>query len=237
MLPFPLYHGTSTLFLRSIIESGLAGVNPVKDQGILPFAKELLPIVKKTLGEEESFMVKVDGYERIVNQVKTEGGFNFQHGDTYVSPSIATASRYACNSRFGSEIFSYSIEFLEELVRRNIPGVTDDLYTRYRDIFSMLYIYPAPILIRVNKISESNLLDEHGNCPKNQILDLKKYKEMKDIPLNVIGQQMNFRIKNSIKADDLDVFLLCVTKYNQIDPDFNAYPIDKNNINLYESHV
>jgi hypothetical protein len=233
MLPFPLYHGTSTLFLGSIIKNGLGGGNPIEELDILSFAQDLLPIAQKVLGHEDDFMHKVGIYERMTNQTQTAGNFNYQHGDTYLSPSIETASRYACNSRYGSEIITYSLDLLEEIIRRNIAGVKCDLYEKYRSIFSLLDMSPAPILIKVECAKENVLLDEHGKCPKEQIMELINYKEQGKSLFDALGQQMNFRLKNAIEIEDCEIFLLSVLEYNQISPKFDAYPISKKSYNLH----
>ena len=41
-LSIPLYHGTSTLFVDSIANHGLGGMNPVKEWSLLELAKEVL---------------------------------------------------------------------------------------------------------------------------------------------------------------------------------------------------
>ncbi len=61
--------------------------------------------------------------------------------DTYLSPSSATAVRYAVNKRFGSELLSYTLDFLDELVRRKVPGIVDGLYQRYPHIYDLLTQY------------------------------------------------------------------------------------------------
>ena len=41
-LSIPLYHGTPTLFVDSIANHGLGGMNPVKEWSLLELAKEVL---------------------------------------------------------------------------------------------------------------------------------------------------------------------------------------------------
>lgn len=67
---------------------------------------------------------------------------NFQHGETYLSPSRLTAIRYAANKRYGSELLSYTLYFLNELIRLEVDGVQDKLYRAYPHIFE------KPIFLR-----------------------------------------------------------------------------------------
>ena len=78
--PLPLFHGTSTLFLDSIVQSGLGGVNPVVEWRILEFAREIYPVVKQHLSHEDGFRVKAQSFSFMVEQ--RSAATNFQHGDT-----------------------------------------------------------------------------------------------------------------------------------------------------------
>ena len=101
---FPLYHGTSSLFLDSIIKVGVGGTNPIADWGVLEFAKELYPLVEQHLSHVDGHMAKCASFKLMVQQ-KSEA-LNFQHGDSYLSPAKSTAIRYAVNNRYGSEMLT-----------------------------------------------------------------------------------------------------------------------------------
>lgn len=85
---------------------------------------------------------------------------NFQHGDTYLSPAPITAIRYAADNRYGSELLTYTLDLLNELVHLKIAGVCDKLYRAYPHIFEKLDVSPAPLLIRVDDISPTALVAE-----------------------------------------------------------------------------
>src|SRR5262245_62044800 len=131
-LQIPLFHGTSTLFLDSIIDSGLGGINPVTEWKILELAKAIYPLVKEHIAHENDWMCKASSFGSMVEQ--KSAAMNFQHGDTYLTPAFRTAVRYAVDKRFGSELLSYTLDFLDELLRRKIPGVANDLYQQYRQL-------------------------------------------------------------------------------------------------------
>jgi len=57
-LPIPLYHGTSSLFLESIISLGLGGCNPIAEWKVLEFAQVIYPLVEEHLAQLNEFMVK-----------------------------------------------------------------------------------------------------------------------------------------------------------------------------------
>jgi hypothetical protein len=149
-LPIPLYHGTSTLFLRSIIKSGLGGADPIADWSVLEFARLIYPLVEQHLSAQADFMLKVQSFKFMVEQ--KSAGMNFQHGETYLSPSLSTAVRYAANKRLGSEFLTYTLDFLTELIRLKVAGVTDRLHQAYPQIFEKLDISPAPLLVQAENL-------------------------------------------------------------------------------------
>src|SRR5438445_10259867 len=100
-------------------------------------------------------MAKAQSFGFMVEQ--KSAGMNFQHGDTYLSPASSTAVRYAVNKRFSSELLSYTLDFLDELLRRKVPGVASDLYQRYPRIFDLLTIFAAPLLIEVSAVPTTDL--------------------------------------------------------------------------------
>lgn len=53
--PVTLYHGTSSIFLPSILENGLGGINAVKEWGILELAREIFPYVEENFKDDYRF--------------------------------------------------------------------------------------------------------------------------------------------------------------------------------------
>ncbi len=96
----------------------------------------------------------------MVDQVAA--AMNFQHGETYLSAASDTAVRYAVNKRVGSELISYTLDFLQELLRHRVPGIRDDLYKEYPLVFNLLNISAAPILVELTSVSTEDLAAEDG---------------------------------------------------------------------------
>lgn len=99
-LTIDLFHGTSTLFLDSIVQNGLGGINPISQWNVLELSKEVLELSEEHLKENEIYVIKSFSFRKMTEQ-SNEGMFNFQHGQTYLSPSRDTASSYAINKEFG----------------------------------------------------------------------------------------------------------------------------------------
>jgi hypothetical protein len=220
----PLYHGTSTLFLKGILESGLGGDNPIQSWGVFDFVEELWPLVEKHLAKEDEFMLRADTFSRMVSQ--TSSAMNFQHGDTYLSPSQTTAARYASNKPYGSEILSYALEFLEELVRRKVDGVTDKLYQRHPKIFGFMDLSPAPLIIEVVSCPAEWLVTENGQNASEQVEQITDFWNSDKKMLEIIGQQMNFRLTNAIEVEGLRIWLLNVLQCSNHNPDYQKFLLD-----------
>ena len=160
-LTVDLYHGTSTLFLDSIVSNGLGGINPVKDWNLLELSKEVYDLSVEHLQGTQLFQVSSLAFKLMTEQ-KNSGSFNFQHGDTYLSASKITAANYAISKRYGSEILTYTIDFLKELLTLNIPYVKQELYRKYSGVFELIEANPFPLLIQLSNVNTSSLLNEHG---------------------------------------------------------------------------
>lgn len=221
MLQLSLYHGTSTIFLDGIIKYGLGGMNPISGWKVLELAKEINPLVQQHFTEQ--YALKAATFQKMVDQ--SCGNWNFQHGDTYLTPSQKTAIRYAVTEKYGSELLTYTLFFLDELVRINAPGVCDDLYQRYRTAFNTLDINPAPLLIKLGAAPIRSLASEHGG-DATEVLKRMEVTASEDPDIfEVLHQQDNFRLCSPVPLSDLEVFLINVTRFNAYEPEYTLYPV------------
>lgn len=221
ILPAPLYHGTSTLFLSGIAESGLGGKNPLAEWKVLDFARALLPLVQEHFSRDQTWMQKAQSFSLMAQQLSAQ--MNFQHGDTYLTPARGTALRYAVNKRFGSELLTYSLDFLQELLVRKVEGVADRLYQQFPQIYKFLDISCAPLLIEAQRVRTSDLLDELGHDAEHNIgrmCDvLRDDAEMAESLL----QQTNFRLRTPIQIAQLTFWLVNVRRWHPLQPDCSLH--------------
>ncbi len=222
-IPFPLYHGTSTLFLSGIVEFGLGGANPIADLRLLEFARKLYPLVQQHLAPLDDYMVKVGSFESMVEQKSS--AMNFQHGQAYLSPSRETAVRYAANNPYGSELLSTTLELLRGLVRLDVPGIRDALYQEYPQIFAKLDISAAPILVRVDDVPSDALLTEGGHDPSKSIDMLTNLIASDRDVYQAMSQQTNFRLTRPMAAEQLRFWLIDVRKWHVAFPKYALYSV------------
>ena len=223
-LTIDLYHGTSTLFLDSIIQNGLGAINPVNEWKLLELSKEVYALSEQYLKETKLFQVSSYSFKRMTEQ--TNGGsFNFQHGDTYLSPSKQTAARYAINKRYGSEMLTYTIDFLKELLSLDIQYVKSDLFRKYPKIFGLIEANPSPLLIQVSNVSITSLLSEHGDDPQANLEEVKQMMNESEDFFDTALQQTNFRVVAPMPLADLRFWLINVQKWNPLSPQYNLYEL------------
>ena len=223
-LPYPLFHGTSSLFLSGIADTGLGGKNILAEWRVYEFSQALLPYVDAHLATDEGWMVKAQSFRFMVHQ--RTGAMNFQHGDTYLSPSKQTAIRYAVNKKFGSELLTYCLDLLQELLSRKVPSVADSLYMQFPKLFGLLDISSVPILIEAQRVPVNYLLDEKGGDPAKNIGRINRF--IKDCPENTsaVLQQTNFRLKNLIPVGQLHAWLINVQKWDPFRPEYTLHTVD-----------
>ena len=162
----PLYHGTSTLFLEDILTHGLGAKDPLTELNLFQFIADLHPLIEAHLSGTTMYRNKTPGLVRMMAQ--SSGGLNYQHGESYLSTSKDTAIGYTVNKSHGSELLSYALNFLQELVNLKLPAVNKDLYQKYKQVFALLDISPAPILIQADGVPTSSLLTEGGTIRKRR---------------------------------------------------------------------
>src|SRR6185436_6009388 len=226
LLTIDLYHGTSTLFLDSIIQYGLGGINPVFEWNILELSKKVYELSEQYLKETRLFKVSSFSFKKMTEQ-SNNGTFNFRHGDSYLSPSQETACRYAINKEYGSEILTYTINFLKELLNQDIPYVKGELFRKFPKIFGLIEAKPSPLLIQIKNINADSLLTEHGDKPKHNFNRLQEYmREGKNL-FDTLSQQINFRLTKPISPDNLKFLLINVQKWDNYSPEFNLYEISE----------
>ena len=215
LLTVPLFHGTSTLFIDSILKKGLGSINPLKELNLFDFGNELLLLIEKYLSETEFYKLNIDSYNKIIEQ-SIDGKLNFQHGNTYLAAVEKTAVSYALTNQYGSEFLSFTMKFLDELLNKEI--LIQNLREKYFKVFELINMKPTPILIKVENISKNSLLNEYGDSAENNLIKMDSLigeKWRYDIRLD----QCNFRLNSPISINNLTVYNIT----NGLVEPFNSY--------------
>jgi hypothetical protein len=223
ILPFPLFHGTSTAFLEDIRSLGLGAKDPLAEIGLYEFVKDLMPIIDANLKGMAIYEARRQSFGLMAEQ--KIAAMNFQHGQTYLSPSKKTAIRYAVNKRYGSELLSYSLVFLQLLLDLEVPGVASELYQRHPAVFRFLDISPSPMLVRADDVPLASLLTENGKDTAGSVERLLQLWETGEKQLEEFGQQTNFRLINPLAASQTKLWFVNVTEWNSFTPKYTLYDL------------
>lgn len=201
-LSIPLYHGTSTVFLESIMRSGLGGA---RDSRV--FDLEILRRLSCALdryGDTSEWWVKNSFIvELMLDQKVSPSGFNFRHGGVYLSPCRQTAQSYASSNKFGSELITTIYETFEALAaidcseaNRIIPGDQP-----LRAIFSER---GKSIVLCVKNINPALLQTEVGGDAREQLNRLNHTLANGD-DLDSCCQQHGFVLDGIVDPSDLEL--------------------------------
>ncbi len=223
VIPFPLYHGTSTAFLEDIRKLGLGAKDPLAEIGLHGFVKDLLPIIDANLKGVAIYEARRQSFGYMAEQ--KSAAMNFQHGQTYLSPSKKTAIRYAVDKRYGSELLSYSLVFLQLLLDLEVPGVASELYQRHPAVFRFLDISPSPMLVRADHVPLDALMTENGKDTVSSIERLLQLSEKGGKHLEEFGQQTNFRLISPLSVRQTKLWFINVTEWNPFTPKYALYDL------------
>lgn len=207
-LPFSLYHGTSTIFLKSILENGLGGINPIEEWKVLELAKEVFELSSEHLYDYAPFQKRRYSFENMVYQ--RTGGMNWQHGETYLSSTASKATSYATSNWMGSEILTNTADFLKELIKRNIPEAVNKLYREYPEVFKLLETSPSALLIEISGLTPEDLKSENGAEAMQDLECVMKNQELdeQEDPLF-----KNFRLTRKIGLDKMKIYMINVLEW------------------------
>ena len=217
-LSIPLFHGTSTALLTSIESHGLGGGDPVSALDAVACLNALSSLAEVALSRDEWWASEADCIHRMCAQSISAAGFNFRHGQTYVSASELTAVRYAITNCVGSELLSTCIELRERVAHfpnKRLAAIE----FQYRDLFSLSEGNPRPLLLRLDGVRTEQLLSETGGPPNDVLASIES---LASIGLPEALQGHNFILSTPLPIGALRAFEIDVSPG---DPSFPKYSL------------
>lgn len=199
MFVIPLYHGTSSIFVDSILEHGLGAKNPVRELGVHSFFKHAYEVYEQLFADDPSKFV----YERIMNQ-----SIHFQHGAVFLSPSRDTAARYALSNKYGSELLSEAVILYDRTGKRD-PNRLSDPEFRDSPVIQLLDEKPQPVLVEVSDVPVKSVVEEQTGGDAKPIIKIIQsiFDETDDLEFaQTLCQQQNFRLIEPVAASQLKVY-------------------------------
>lgn len=202
ILKIPLFHGTSTLFEESIRRYGLGGVNPIKHYSVREFVCEAYKICDEVYSGDEKWEAFKFSPRLLIDQESFNDHVNFQHGDTYLTPSRQSAVSYALTNKFGSELLSMGAR-LVDLIKGRRPELISQSPLNNSPVMSLISSDSQPILVTIQDIPVNILLSESGNAPDEQIQSVKTLWSLIYDGKSVVN--INFRLCGIISQSLLEV--------------------------------
>jgi hypothetical protein len=185
MVPFPLYHGTSSHY-RDLFRPGTTPSSWAHTEAALA-------LIRGAWAELKSLGIEPDPYARAVLAQRSDH-MNWQHGELFVTPSQSSAVRYAgTGAAYGGELMMFCKDALERLRQADasralrVPGV--ELLSRFLEGGG------TPLLIEITNVRAADLLPEIAG--KNVADALSGLARLNDKMRDLMGQQTNFRLKTN----------------------------------------
>lgn len=201
-LIIPLYHGTSSFFLPSICENGLGGINPIEQTNARAFFEEIFKLCDVALAGDEDWEACKFAPELLRDQENNGDSANYQHGDTYLSPSRASAVGYALTNRYGSELIS-NAHRLFSLVQDRQPKLLGCSELVHHPLMNIFNYDHKPIILKICNMPISILASESGGSPEKTLDSLQIFLPFVNLTRMVFNS--NFRLLHPVPYTECEV--------------------------------
>jgi hypothetical protein len=229
-----LFHGTSSVYLKSIEKHGLGGINVLGELRSYEFLEMLIEIAERNGSVEEYPQLYL--CRRIAKQEENPGFSSlgaWQHGDAYLTSCQNRAINYALRS--GRRTFG---EFLNETnrllvaINNKCPGLLDADEIQKHLTYNFLTQPPLPIrpmVIVLENIPLEYLAGEN-NEPINEYIERegikKQLADSKDkTKLLDTVHGASFRLTQPIMTEDIKIIFLPEEANSSMEWDWN--PVDE----------
>jgi hypothetical protein len=178
----PIFHGTTSLFIESIIENGLGGKDPLTTLRARETFTELFELGENQLGNDPFWIESRKKLTPLARQEYLGGNFSFQHGESYLTPIRECALDYATTSRLGGcELLYYMHILIKQLMYKQVDGIE---YVVSQELVDILTTDHKPVLITLNHLPKISVATETGVCLEEQIATFDKY-YLAGTPVNI----------------------------------------------------
>jgi hypothetical protein len=184
-LPFPVYHGTSSLFLESIKNNGLIKEYVVKNYKALELIEILYDTINNSSIKEKpewlSPIIGIKSYFREkVEEILEQDSRHYQHSDLYISTSSHWARRYADYESYIEskepkprnglgELLNFCQDLYSLLNKYNVD-IDSNTRSKYSNTFKLFEMESKPVVIQINNLPLSKLKSGEKGEPLSKIL-------------------------------------------------------------------
>ena len=201
-----VYHVTSSIFIKSIKEQGLIGVDIRKKLPNLSVAMtEIIKYLELNYsnygydwGEPICFH---DNCKRMADiNYKNRSNMDYEYGSAYVTPCKRRIKiYYSCE--FGSELITYFYKLYKCLFIKFNDEYKSDFDNKYPELVNIINIKEKKNLILKATVDTSDMLTDAGSEIDEKEIDLIKTLEKTED-----GVQRSYRLKRALKPNEIKVF-------------------------------
>lgn len=168
----PLYHGTSSLFLESILKNGLGGNDPLNKLGAREFFNDIYKLADKEFCNNNYWIKIRDKIQPIVMQQFIGDNFSFKHGESYLAVNRDLAIKYARENYYGSEYLTYMGKLYDFLDMNKVEGLK---VIKNESLLKVLKGSYDPILITLNAVKVQDVETETGRPLQEQVEEIEMF--------------------------------------------------------------
>ena len=183
IVPFPLYHGSSTHYLHAFQPGGRLARWPLKEDAI--------DLLREVWTRLTAYGVEPEFWIRNMLEQKT-GPANWRHGVLHVTPSQRTAVNYAGGyAGHGGELMTHCREGLDRLAEVDESAERNLQEQAAPAIRELLAGGGEPILVEFFDVSVCSLEPETG---RDRDQEIERLLGLTTQERELIGQQTNFQL-------------------------------------------
>ncbi|WP_395045980.1 hypothetical protein [Flavobacterium sp.] len=214
MFEFRYFHGTSRIFLDSIIEFGLGGINPNFEYKNLDLLRFLTNEAEKRLLDNEKYHEIRKAVLAMSNQTFSDVILpngekfitNYKHDGIYVGVTKGRALIYACRNKYGSEILEHCI-LLYQIFKEIDENYQLPPELNLFGIEKYVEMEHKPILIEITDVNDNEVETENGENGPKYLNNLRKIMPtLNRFELDVQMAYSNFKLLNPIFIDRMKFY-------------------------------
>jgi hypothetical protein len=213
ILPFPLFHGTSDIFLPSIRRHGLSGKNIIVEWRVLDFLRIVMGMLGSHVDRSD---LEVSLKWRILEAAAEQrvDHLNWRHGATYLIAAEFRAVMYATSGPYGSELL-YLVGWLIELCPPELRTALDRTVAGYPEIAKCLSTTGNPLVVRAEHVPMKSLRTEKGADASKIVRQLADAHTMQPELFEGLAQIGSFELCNPLPVEQLRFYQVSeYTKFN-----------------------
>lgn len=201
-IPVKLYHGTSSIWLESLIKNGIGTRDIISEYGVVDSYRAVVSVLNK------NNIPLPMATSNIAAQTNETAGTNFRHGGgLYLTASLERAKSYAIDYRFGSEIITELSDLIDLASQHDISDAVRSCVGRELLLLIDTFknITPDIVILEFENIPEESVLSENGGDPTKVIENARELLQQSGGLKACIEDTVNFELPGVWHASNFSI--------------------------------